>query len=66
MTIARAHDASNRVTTLQDGSGNTQATYSYDSLDRPTGMALANSTSVAWNYDLLNRISSVNNTLGGT
>jgi RHS repeat-associated protein len=65
VTVARAHDASNRVTTLKDGAGTTQATYSYDILDRPTGMALANSTSVAWNHDLLDRLTSVNNTLGG-
>ncbi len=64
--MQRAYDASNRLTTLMDGSNNTMATYSYDNLDRATGIALANGTSVAYGYDLLNRLSYVNNTLSSS
>jgi YD repeat-containing protein len=63
VTVNRAHDSSNRVTTLKDSTSTTMATYSYDILDRATGMTLANSTSVTWSYDLINRITSVDNAL---
>ena len=63
VTVNRAHDASNRVTTLKDGGSTTQATYSYDILDRPTSLALANSTTVTYTFDLVNRLTNVQNTL---
>jgi RHS repeat-associated protein len=64
ITVKRAYDASNRVLTLKDGSNTTVATFSYDILDRATGISLANSTSVSDGYDLLNRVNYVDNTLG--
>ena len=61
-----AYDYSNRLSTLADGSSTVQATYSYDTLDRQTGVSLANGTSVGNGYDLLNRVATVGNTLTGT
>ncbi len=66
ITVNRAHDASNRLTTLKDSSSNTMATYGYDILDRVTGATLANGTSVSYSYDLLSRLNSVDNSLGGS
>ena len=63
ITVKRAYDASSRLTTLKNGLDTTMATFSYDNLDRATGVSLANSTSVSYGYDLLNRLSSVGNTL---
>jgi len=64
ITVQRGYDASSRLTTLKDGGNNTMATYSYDILDRVTGVTLANGTSVIYGYDLVNRLSYVNNALG--
>jgi YD repeat-containing protein len=58
-----AYDALGRVTTLKDGSSHTLASYSYDSLDRVTAVALGNGTTETPTYDLLNRLSSLNNAL---
>jgi RHS repeat-associated protein len=63
VTVKRAYDASDRLSTLKDGSNNTMATYSYDILDRVTGVSLANSTTVTPGYDLLSRVTSIDNAL---
>ncbi|HEY0257240.1 MAG TPA: hypothetical protein VGC39_07350 [Candidatus Methylacidiphilales bacterium] len=59
MEVKRFYDASNRLQYLKDGSNTTMATYSYDNLDRMTGISMANGTSEASNYDLLNRVTSM-------
>ncbi|MCE0522010.1 MAG: hypothetical protein LV480_03770 [Methylacidiphilales bacterium] len=63
VTVKRAYDASDRLSTLKDGSNNTMATFSFDTLDRVTGVSLANSTTVSYSYDLLNRLGYVDNAL---
>jgi len=66
LTVKRSYDTSDRLTTLRDGSNNTMATVSYDIADRATGLSLGNSTTVSYGYDLLNRLSYVHNSLGGS
>ena len=58
-----AYDYSSRPQTLKDGAGNTLATFSFDSLGRPTGLALGNGTTVTPSFDLINRVSSLTNSL---
>jgi RHS repeat-associated protein len=61
--VKRAYDSSGRLSTLEDGGSNVMATYSYDTLDRMTGATLANTTSISYSYDLLNRLNYINNTI---
>ncbi len=63
VTANCAYDALDRLSTLQDGSSHTLASYTYDSLDRPTLINLGNGTTETPGYDLLNRLTSLNNAL---
>jgi RHS repeat-associated protein len=66
ITVQRVYDSSSRLCKLQDSSAMTMSAYTYDTLDRVTGVVLANSTSIAYSNDLLNRLNYVNNSLNGT
>jgi YD repeat-containing protein len=63
VTAKGGYDALNWMTTLKDAANNLLATNSYDSLDRVTGVALGNGTSVTPSFDLADRLTSVNNAL---
>jgi YD repeat-containing protein len=66
IVVKREVDNSNRLKKLKDASNVVIADYTQDDLGRTTGVSLGNGTSVAASYDLLNRLTSLNNTLNGT
>ena len=59
VTYKRAYDASNRLSTVKDGSNNTLVTYTPDIANHVASIAYANSTSVTFSYDLINRVTSL-------
>jgi RHS repeat-associated protein len=66
IVVKRAYDSSNRPITIKDGADTTLIGLSYDLADRNIGITAANSTTIIYAYDLVNRITSVDNSFGGS